>query len=59
MDNDRDREPTENQIWAVDLIARYCECEKPNFTFKDYETFISEHYEEYKRAKIWNKYNIE
>lgn len=48
----KNREPTEKQIWAVDLITtKNPNLKKPDFTFEAYRSFISEHQEEYEKYK--------
>ena len=45
-------EPTDKQKWAVELIlSNNPTLDKPDFSFEAYRAFISDHSEEYTRAK--------
>ncbi len=49
-----DKEPTEKQIWAVNLILANSDYDKPEYTSKAYWNFISAHKEEYMKLKSEN-----
>lgn len=51
------KEPTDKQKWAVNLIINYSggKYSFPNRDFESYRQFISDHAEEYVKAKEKNK----